>query len=47
MASELVSPLWSLDDEEDVSFHTFSLLEDCCVRLLVKNFGKQIPESVV
>jgi hypothetical protein len=30
-----------------VSFHTFSLPEDRCVRLLVKNRGKRMPESVV
>jgi hypothetical protein len=30
-----------------VTFHTFSLPEDRCVRLLVKNLGRQMPESVV
>jgi hypothetical protein len=39
-----VSALRSL---EGVSFHTFSLPEDRCVRLLVKNLGKRMPESVV
>jgi hypothetical protein len=30
-----------------VSFHTFSLHEDRQVRLLIKNLGRQMPESVV
>jgi hypothetical protein len=30
-----------------VSFHTFSLPEDRCVRLLLKNLCKHMPESVV
>jgi hypothetical protein len=30
-----------------MSFHTFSLPEDRSVRLLVKNLGKTMPESVV
>jgi len=30
-----------------VSFHTFSLPEDRCVLLLVKNLGKGMPESAV
>jgi hypothetical protein len=30
-----------------VSFHTFSLLEDRCLRLLVKNLGRYMPEGVV
>jgi hypothetical protein len=41
------SALWSLDGKEGVSFHTFTLLEDRCVRLLVKNLGRGMPESVV
>jgi hypothetical protein len=41
-----VSALRSLDGNKGVSFHTFSLPEDLCVRLL-KNLGKHIPESVV
>ena len=32
---------------EGVSFHTFTLPEDRCVRLLVKNLGRGMPESVV
>jgi hypothetical protein len=42
-----VSALRSLDGRESVSFHTFTLPEDCCVRLLVKNLGRGMPESVV
>ena len=30
-----------------MSLHTFTLPEDCCVRLLVKNLGRVRPESVV
>jgi methyl coenzyme M reductase subunit C-like uncharacterized protein (methanogenesis marker protein 7) len=30
-----------------VSFHTFTLTEDRCARLLVKNLGSGMPESVV
>ena len=32
---------------EGVSFHTFTFPEDRCVRLLVKNLGRGMPESVV
>jgi hypothetical protein len=42
-----VSALRSLDGREGVSFHTFTLPEDRCVRLLVKNLGRGMPESVV
>jgi hypothetical protein len=42
-----VSALRSLDGSKGVSFHTFPLPEDRCVRLLVKNLGKHMPESVV
>ena len=28
-------------------FHTFTLPEDRCVRLLVNNLGRGMPESVV
>ena len=34
-------------DGEGVSFHTFTLPEDGCVQLLVKNLGRSMPESVV
>jgi len=30
-----------------VSFHTFTLPEDSCLRLLVKNLARVMPESVV
>ena len=30
-----------------MSFHTFTLPEDRCARLLVKNLGRGMPESVV
>jgi hypothetical protein len=43
----MVSALRSLDGEKGVSFHTYSLPEDRCVRLLVKNLGKRMPERVV
>jgi hypothetical protein len=42
-----VRALRSLYGSKGVSFHTFSLPEDRCVRLLLKNFGKHMPESVV
>ena len=42
-----VSALRSLDGREGVSFHTFTLPEVRCVRLLVKNLGRGMPESVV
>ena len=32
---------------EGVSFHTFTLPEDRCARLLVKNLGRGMPESAV
>jgi hypothetical protein len=41
------SALRSLDGGEGVSFHTFSLPEDRCVRLLVKNMGQRMPENAV
>ena len=42
-----VSALRSLDGKQVVSFHTFTLPEDCCVRFLVKNLGSSMLESVV
>jgi len=42
-----VSALRSLDGKKGVSFHTFTLPEDRCVRLLVKNLGRGMRESVV
>jgi hypothetical protein len=41
------SALRSLDETVGVSFHNFSLPEDRCVRLPVKNLGKRMTESVV
>ena len=42
-----VSALRSLDGKDGVSFHTFTLPEDRCTRLLVKNLGRGKPQSVV
>ena len=42
-----VSSLRSLDGKEGVRFHTFTLTEDRCVRMLIKNMGRGMPESVV
>src|SRR5215510_15930126 len=42
-----VCGLHFLDEGKGVSFHTFSLPEDRCVRLLVKNLGQRMPESAV
>jgi hypothetical protein len=39
--------LCSLDGKKGVSLHTFKLLDDRSVRLLVKNLGRGMPESVV
>jgi hypothetical protein len=41
------SALRSLEGKKGVSFHTFSLPEDRCVRLLVKNLGRFMPKGVV
>jgi len=37
----------SLDEKEGVRFNTFTLAEDLCERLLVKNLGRGKPESVI
>ena len=42
-----VTALRSLDGKDGVSFHTFTLREERCVRLLVKNLVRGMPESVV
>jgi hypothetical protein len=42
-----ISALRSLREGEGVSFHTFSLPEDRCVRLLLKNLGKRMPEAEI
>jgi hypothetical protein len=42
-----IGALRSLDANEGVSFHTFSLPEDRCVRMLLKNVGKRMPEAEI
>jgi hypothetical protein len=42
-----ITALRSLDVVIGVSFYTFSLPEDRCVRLLIKNLGRGMPETVV
>jgi hypothetical protein len=42
-----VSALRSLGEGDGVSFYTFSLPEDRCVRLLLKNLGKRMPEAEI
>jgi len=39
--------LRTLDESKGMSFHTFFLPEDRCVRLLCKNLGRQMPEDVI
>jgi len=43
----VISALRFLDGKDSVSFHTFTLPEDHCARLLVKNLGRGMAESVV
>ena len=43
----VVGALQSLDGKDGVSFHSFTLPEDPCEWLLVKNVCRGIPESVV
>ena len=43
----IVSVLRSLDWSKGVGFHTFSLTEEHCVRLLIKKLGRHMPEDVV
>ena len=43
----VVSALRPLDGESGVTFHTYSVPEDRCVRLLIKNLGRRMPESVL
>jgi hypothetical protein len=40
-------PLRFLDERESVSFYTFSLPVDHCLRLLLKNVDKYMPESEI
>jgi hypothetical protein len=42
-----ISALRSLGEGKGVSLHTFSLPEDRCVRLLLKNLGKRMPETEI
>jgi hypothetical protein len=42
-----IGTLRSLDESEGVRFHTLSLSEDRCVRLLLKNLGKRMPEAEI
>jgi hypothetical protein len=42
-----IGALRPLNVSEGVSFHTFSLPEDRCVRLLLKNLGKRMPEAEI
>jgi hypothetical protein len=42
-----IGALQSLREDKGVSFHTSSLPEDRCVRLLLKNLGKRMPEAEI
>jgi hypothetical protein len=42
-----VSALSSLDSSKGLSFHSFSLPEDRCTPLLIKNLGRRMPENFV
>ena len=42
-----VSALRSLELSKGLSFHTFSLPEDSCACLLIKNFGHRMHEDVI
>jgi hypothetical protein len=42
-----IRALRSLGEDKGVSFHTFSLPEDRCVRILLKKVGKRMPESEI
>ena len=42
-----VRVLRSMDASKGVTFHTYSLLEDRCTRLLIKGLGKKMPEQDV
>jgi hypothetical protein len=42
-----VSALRSFDGSKGVSFHTLTLPEDRCARLLVRNLGRHMPVGVV
>ena len=42
-----VSTLWPLDATDGLSFHTLTLPQDPCGRLVVKNLARRMPKSVV
>jgi hypothetical protein len=42
-----IGALRSLGEDKGVSFQTFSLPEERCVRLLLKNVGKRMPEAEI
>jgi hypothetical protein len=42
-----VSALRSLDGKDGMNFHTLTLPEEHCVRLLVKNMDRGMAESIV
>jgi hypothetical protein len=42
-----IGAMRSLGEGDGVSFHTFSLPEDRCVSLLLKNFSKPMPEAEI
>jgi hypothetical protein len=42
-----VNALRTLDGKAGVTLYTYSLSEDSCVRLLAKNLGRRMPETVV
>jgi hypothetical protein len=42
-----IGAMRSLDANEGVSFHTFSLPEDRCVHLLLKHIDKRMPEAEI
>jgi hypothetical protein len=42
-----IGALRSLGEDKGVSFHTFSLREERCVSLLLKNSGKRMPEAEI
>ena len=41
-----ISGLRSLDGSKRVSFHTICLPDNCCLRLLTKNFDRKLSEDV-
>ena len=42
-----LTALRSLDGYKGVCFHTFSLPEDCCLRLLLRSLGRHMPDDYV